>query len=326
MYIYHAPINALSAQIHINLNIIFCTHVDNKNSHGNNISGDWFGVIPTWHYQQEHQWKQHQLRLIWCHANLALPTRTSMETRSVETDLVSYQLRITNKNISGQQEHANLALPTHQWKRDQWRPIWCHTNFALPTRTSVETTSVETDLVSYWLGITNLMLYQLGILIIVLVLSQLVVTDLVLHSVLNYVILSWYYTNWVLYAWHYTDLVLTWCYTNLVLYWLGVILTWCYTDLVLYKLGVILTWCYTDLVLYKLGVILTWCYTDLVLYKLGVILTWCYTPVPPQDQGAAQTLVLLSCRCHQMSSTPCSWTWRANKIHVTVLNWDRGVT
>ena len=155
-----------------------------------------------------------------------------METTSVETDLVSYQLGITNKNINGNNISWDWSgvMPTwhyqqeHQWKRDQWRLIWCHTNFALPTRTSVETTSVETDLVSYWLGITNLMLYQLGILIIVLVLSQLVVTDLVLHSVLNYVILSWYYTNWVLYAWHYTDLVLTWCYTNLVLYWLGVIL------------------------------------------------------------------------------------------------------
>ena len=137
----------------------------------------------------------------------------------------------------------------HQWKQHELRLIWCHTNFTLPTRTSVETTSVETDLVSYLLGITDLILYQLGILIIVLVLYQLVVINLVLHSVLNYVILYWYYTNWVLYAWHYTDLV---------------------------------------------------------LYKFGVILTWYYTPVPPQGQDAAQTLVLLSCRCHQMSSTPCS--------------------
>ena len=129
--------------------------------------------------------------------------------------------------------------------------------------------------------------------------------------------------------------LVTGCYTALVFYWLVVILPWCsdclgvlvtggYTALVFYWLVVILPWC-SDWLLYCLGVLLTGCYTALVFYWLVVILTWCYTPVPHQGQGAAQTPVLLSCRCHQMSLTPCSWTCGTSKIHVTMLNWDRGI-
>ena len=102
-----------------------------KNINRNIISGDWFGVILTWHYQQEHQWKQHQWRLIWCHTDLALPTRTSMETTSVETDLVSYWLGIINKNINGNNisgDWFGVILTwhyqqEHQWKQHQWRLV-----------------------------------------------------------------------------------------------------------------------------------------------------------------------------------------------------------
>ena len=111
---------------------------------GRKVKGQVVDVVESCHPAQEHQQKHHQWRPIWCHTDLALPTRTSMETTSVETDLVSYQLRITNKNISGNNISGDWfgVILTWHYQLDVV-PTW-HFNYCL----SVVPTCC------YWLGVT----------------------------------------------------------------------------------------------------------------------------------------------------------------------------